>query len=106
MIVADRDEDLKLIKRIQKNKDKEAFEMLVVKYHPGVIGLCQSFFWDKGKSEDAAQIVFMKLWKSKLKTFKGKSSFRTYLYTVTVRTCLDLLKKEKGEIPFSQIERK
>ena len=87
MIVADRDEDIRLIEKVQNNKDKRAFERLVVKYHPGVIGLCRAFFWDKGTSEDAAQIVFIKLWKDKLKTFKGQSSFRTYLYTITKRTC-------------------
>ncbi|MFC1566681.1 RNA polymerase sigma factor [bacterium] len=44
--------------------------------------------------EDVVQEVFLKVYK-KLDKFQGKSSIKTWLYRITVNTCLDVLKKKK-----------
>jgi len=54
--------------------------------------------------EDAVQEVFIKIFKG-LKRFQGKSSLDTWIYRITLNTCLNLIRKNKStlnESPFSE----
>lgn len=49
---------------------------------------------DKDKANDLSQEVFIKVW-THLDSFKGLSSYKTWIYRITVNTCLQLIRKEK-----------
>ncbi|MBL4606145.1 MAG: RNA polymerase sigma factor [Flavobacteriaceae bacterium] len=49
---------------------------------------------DYDKASDLSQEVFIKVWKH-LDSFKGLSSYKTWIYRITVNTCLQLIQKEK-----------
>ncbi|MBE0475810.1 MAG: RNA polymerase sigma factor [Coriobacteriia bacterium] len=74
--------------------DTDAFERLVRAHADAVYGHALRFFGDPHAAEDAAQEVFVKVYRS-LATFDGRSSFSTWLYTVTRRVCLDMFRAGK-----------
>jgi len=75
--------------------DIQLFEDLVKRYQGKVLRLCYSMV-GASASEDAAQEVFIRVYKS-LHQFKGESSFSTWIYRVTSNHCLNLLSKKKRE---------
>lgn len=89
-----RDEDTASYVEAAKTGDTEAFERLVREYADAVYGHCLRYFGDAASAEDACQEVFLKVYRS-VAGFDGRSSFPTWLYTVTRSVCLDLLRKGK-----------
>lgn len=82
-----------LIARARKG-DNLAFEALVNRYKNQVF---TSAFFITGNSHDAsdaAQEVFLKIYKS-LHKFAGRSKFSTWLFRLTTNTCIDLIRKRK-----------
>lgn len=75
-----------------KNGDEEAFAMLVDKYGKKVYHTALRICKNEADAEDAAQEVFLKIYRA-LPSFKGESSFSTFLYRVTVNACLDFVRK-------------
>ena len=58
----------------------------------------QSFFLvGPNLYEDAVQEVFIKIFKG-LKHFQQKSSLDTWIYRITLNTCLNLIRKNKGSL--------
>lgn len=59
------------------------------------------------EAQDASQEVWIRVWKS-IKDFRGNSAFSTWLYRITVNTCLNAREKElsretrelREELPF------
>ncbi len=88
------------------NKKNEALFILIhEQYYPMVSQMCLGFV--KGDTEvasDLSQEVFINIW-NKLDSFKGKSSHKTWVYRITVNTCLQYLRKEKNKIilPISKV---
>jgi RNA polymerase sigma-70 factor (ECF subfamily) len=73
-----------------------------------VLQMCLGFVkGDKDIASDLLQEVFISVW-SNLEKFKGASTFKTWIYRITVNTCLQYIKKEKKErtYPISEIENK
>lgn len=85
------DEDSRLISRT-KAGDNSAFADLVRKYETKVRGYCLHMLLDYEESEDAAQEVFLKAYRS-LRDFDGRSSFSTWLFRITVNHCHDVRRK-------------
>lgn len=85
------DEDI--IKECQRG-DRDAFNELVSKYQSRVLNIAYSMLSDKEDAFDAAQEVFVKVYKS-IKNFNGQSSFTTWLYRITSNTCSDFLRKRQ-----------
>ncbi len=67
---------------------------LVCKYQCKVRGYCLGMLKDASSADDAAQEVFVKAYQA-LVSFKGKSSFSTWLYRIAANHCLDVLRKAK-----------
>ena len=91
--------DEELMRLIQKG-DFDAFEVLFNRYNNPLINFLYRYTNDLGKSEDLFQLVFQKVF-GKRRTFKGDSSFKTWLYSIAVNSALDMLrksKKEKGKV--------
>ncbi len=60
---------------------------------------------DDDVAKDLTQEVFITIW-NKLDSFKGRSSYKTWIYRITVNTCLQHLRKEtkKNELSISKFE--
>lgn len=77
--------DRELIGRV-RGGDKEAFEVLVLKYQERIFRLIRRLVSDQGQVEDIAQEVFIRAYRS-LGSFKGEASFYTWLYKIALNTC-------------------
>lgn len=64
------------------NGDERAFEQLVAKHQQAVIGTIGKMTNHSPETEDIAQQVFLRLWKS-ASSYKPKAKFTTYLFTIT-----------------------
>jgi RNA polymerase sigma factor (sigma-70 family) len=74
------------------------FDELHKKYHPMVMQLCLGFV--KGEidqAKDLSQEIFINVWNA-LEKFEGKSSYKTWIYRITVNTCLLHIRKYKKAI--------
>lgn len=87
----DEHSDIKLIDLANRG-DEHAFEELIQRHYLSVYHF--SFKWCRNKedAEEITQEVFIKLTR-KLKTFKNRSPFRTWLFRITINTAKDYSKK-------------
>jgi len=76
------------------NGDKSAFEELVEKYKLIVFNIIHQYLCNSSETEDLAQEVFIKIWKY-ASTFNPKYKFSTWIYRITVNTCLNYRKANK-----------
>ena len=77
-----------------KEGDDSAFEEIIKLYQQKV---CNTIFYmikNENIVEDLAQEVFIKVYKN-LSKFNEESSLYTWIYRITMNTCLDQVKKEK-----------
>jgi RNA polymerase sigma-70 factor (ECF subfamily) len=72
--------------------DAAAFEELVRKYERPVLSTAYRYLGDRVAAEDAAQDIFLKVWR-RARSFKGRSSFSTWLFRVAVNHCLNYREK-------------
>lgn len=75
-----------------KEGDKKAFEQLVHLYQDRVYSLCRHLLGNAHEAEDAAQDTFIKAYRN-LPKFTPDASFYTWLYRITVNTCIDYKKR-------------
>ena len=87
--MGDREVDQQLVERAQRG-DKQAFEMLVVKYQRKLARLLSRFIRDANEVEDVTQEAFIKAYRA-LPTFRGDSAFYTWLYRIGINTAKNYL---------------
>ncbi|HBE96160.1 MAG TPA: RNA polymerase subunit sigma-24 [Verrucomicrobiales bacterium] len=75
------DEDVAWMARIAKGDD-QAFRLLVEKHQGAVIGTVAKMTNGSADTEDIAQQVFLRIWKS-AKRYQPTAKFTTFLFTVT-----------------------
>lgn len=100
--------------------DPSLFQSLYEQHQRMVLTLCRGYVrGDLELARDLAQDVFVNVWKA-LPSFRGQASYKTWIYRITVNTCLLQLRKEKkrteeslneaihdrGEEPSSEAEQK
>lgn len=97
-----KDEDTLLIDRFKKGEEK-AFDELVNKYKKRIYYLAYSLTNNHADALDLSQEAFIKAYRS-IHSFRGRSSFYTWLYRITVNLCLNHLKREakKKEVSFDE----
>lgn len=69
--------------------DDAAFARLVTPLRPELHAHCYRMLGSVHDADDAVQEALLRAWRG-LARFEGRSSLRTWLYTVATRTCLDL----------------
>ncbi|SFW23721.1 RNA polymerase sigma factor [Cellulophaga fucicola] len=80
-----------------KNNKNEPFETIYRQHHPMVLQMCLGFVkGDKDTANDLSQEIFISVWNN-LDKFRGTSSYKTWIYRITVNTCLQYVKKDKKE---------
>lgn len=86
-------EDKKLIKECRKG-NRSAFNQLVLQYQEQVINFAYGMLSNKEDAYDAAQEVFIKVYKN-INLFEEKSSFSTWLFKISSNVCKDFLRKRQ-----------
>lgn len=77
------------------NNKNAHFERIYKQHHPMVLQMCLGFVkGDLHTAKDVAQEIFISVFKN-LEKFRGDSSYKTWIYRITVNTCLQYVKKEK-----------
>jgi RNA polymerase sigma-70 factor, ECF subfamily len=73
--------------------DVEAFSRLVRDYSGLVYRVAVRILGDSD-AQDASQEVWIRVWRN-LEKFRGESAFSTWLYKITVNTCLSAYRREQ-----------
>jgi RNA polymerase sigma-70 factor, ECF subfamily len=84
-------EERALISRASRG-DVDAFSRLVSIHSALVRGVSLRMLGAQ-EAQDASQEVWVRVW-ANMKSFRGESAFSTWLYRVTVNTCLSFRRKE------------
>lgn len=74
--------------------DSAGFEFLYNKYKPSVYRWCLKLTRDEITAEDLSQEVFVRVWQ-KISTFRGASTFKTWLYRVATNVTYMYLRKKR-----------
>ena len=93
--------DLDLVQRI-KNGDRDAFNLLVLKYQRKVTRLVGRLVRNPDEADDVVQEAFIKAYRA-LPQFRGDSAFYTWLYRIAVNTAKNHLVAQ-GKRPISLSE--
>lgn len=87
------EKEMKLIQYAQKG-DRQALETLLLKYEKKVYNVSYRFMGSEADAYDMAQESLIKIYKG-VSAFRLEASFSSWVYRVTVNTCLDELRKRK-----------
>lgn len=74
-----------------KEGDRIAFNELVLRHQRRVFNLCYRILGNRDEAEDVAQEVFITVFRA-IKSFRGDSSFTTWLHRVATNHCKNRLK--------------
>ncbi|MGN0106556.1 MAG: RNA polymerase sigma factor [Hominilimicola sp.] len=84
-----------LIKKCKRGS-REAFNILFSRYQSQVVNIAYSMLSDREDAFDAAQEVFVRVYKN-IESFKEQASFTTWLYRITSNVCSDILRKRQKD---------
>jgi len=82
--VSERQADAELVARVQQG-DKQAFDLLVLKYQRKIQRLLSRMIRDQSDIDDVMQEAFIKAYRA-LPQFRGDSAFYTWLYRIAINT--------------------
>lgn len=83
-----------------KNGNEQAFNLLVHRYKEKVYWIVRRLLPDHDEADDVTQNVFIKVYHS-LPSFKGDSSFYTWIYRIAVNLSLNEIRRKKLRKTFS-----
>ncbi|MFA7243102.1 MAG: RNA polymerase sigma factor RpoE [Sulfuricellaceae bacterium] len=95
--MGDREIDQQLVERVQRG-DKLAFELLVAKYQRKLARLLSRLIRNPTEIEDVSQETFIKAYRA-LPSFRGDSSFYTWLYRIGINTAKNHLVSQGRRVP-------
>ncbi len=85
--------DSQLVKRVQAG-EKDAFDLLVLKYQHKIVNLVMRYVRDPEQALDITQEAFIKAYRA-LPRFRGDSAFYTWLYRIAVNTAKNHLAAQR-----------
>jgi RNA polymerase sigma factor (sigma-70 family) len=94
-------DDLGLVRRAQGGS-REALESLIRRHQPWIYNIVLRMLYYPHDAEDTTQEILIKLI-TKLATFQGRSSFRTWLYRIVVNHVLNQQRRDwENRLTFSE----
>ncbi len=89
-----------LVQRCQHRlpEDPRAFELLVRHYKQSVFATAYRMMGNRDEAEDQAQEAFLKIYRG-IKELDDPTTLTSWIYRVTINTCLDALRREKRSGP-------
>jgi RNA polymerase sigma-70 factor (ECF subfamily) len=85
------DEDLQEL--VVRGRYPEAFELLLARYQNKVFRLAYSILGNETLAEEAAQDIFVRVWKA-LPLYNGQASLSTWLYAISRNACLSARRQQ------------
>lgn len=90
-----------IIERAQRG-DAAAFSEIIERFQISVYNLCYRMLsHNAGDAEDAAQEVFLKVWKN-IGRFDANRTFSTWVLSIATNHCIDLIRKKR--VPTVEID--
>ena len=77
--------------------DEQAFAQLVEPYRSELNAHCYRMLGSAHDAEDALQEAMLRAWRG-LAKFEGRSSLRSWLYTIATNTCLNLIERRPKRV--------
>ncbi|WP_378176838.1 RNA polymerase sigma factor [Aquimarina sp. SS2-1] len=78
-------------------QNQELFQMIYHQCYAMVLQMCMGYMkGDTDMAKDLSQEVFINIWNA-MDSFEGKSTYKTWVYRITVNTCLQFIRKEKNK---------
>ena len=93
------EDDLALVRRAQR-EDTAAYDELVRRHQERVYATVYHMTANHEDANDMTQEAFIKAYRA-LKTFKGDSSFYTWVYRIAVNKTINFLKQRKNRVQMS-----
>lgn len=75
-------------------KANKEFELIVESYKASIYSVCYMYAADKVEADDIFQEILINLWKG-LKSFRGESELRSWVYRVSLNTCISYKRKKR-----------
>lgn len=94
--------DQQLVERVLAG-NKNAFNLLVLRYQHRVAALVSRFVHDSQEAEDVCQEAFIKAYRA-LPLFRGDSAFYTWLYRIAVNTAKNYLVSRNRRPPANDVD--
>jgi RNA polymerase sigma-70 factor (ECF subfamily) len=94
--VAEKEIDAELV-RLAQGGDERAFQALVVKYQRRIARHVARYVRRASDVEDVVQESFIRAYRG-LASFRGESSFYSWLYRIATNAAFSFLKKNAGEV--------
>jgi RNA polymerase sigma-70 factor (ECF subfamily) len=83
--------DQEIRAHLEQERWTEAFDLVVRQYQTKVFHLAFSMLGNREQAEDAAQEVFIRVWRA-LPGYRGLASVSTWVYSIARNACLTALK--------------
>lgn len=77
-----------------ENKQPLDFERLVMEHKTTIFSVCYMFTETKAEADDLFQEVLVSLWQG-MDSFRGDASLRSWVYRVSMNTCISYKRKKK-----------
>jgi RNA polymerase sigma factor (sigma-70 family) len=87
--------DEALVSMILQDHQTELYEVLYQRYHHKVLDKCYSLLKNRSQALEFTEDILSKVFE-KLSTFAGRSSFSSWLYSITYNHCIDYLREKKN----------
>ena len=94
--------DQELVQRVQAG-DKNAFDVLIMKYQQRIINVITGFVHDPVEAQDVAQEAVIKAYRA-IPNFRGDSAFYTWLYRIAINTSKNHLTARARRPPTSDVD--
>src|ERR1700688_2379600 len=95
-------EDQNLVLRARSGGDRQALEELVQRHQAWIYNIAVRMLYQPQDAEDATQEILIKVL-TRLSSFEGRSSFRTWLYRIVVNHVLNM-KRGRVEVQHESID--
>jgi RNA polymerase sigma-70 factor, ECF subfamily len=95
------DVDADIQAQLRAGRHRAAFEAVLPRYRERVFRLALSILRDRDAAEDAAQDVFVRLWRA-LPGYNGSAALSTWIYAITRNTSISILRKRRPQISLDE----
>jgi RNA polymerase sigma-70 factor (ECF subfamily) len=85
------------------NGNRQIYRMLVEKYQSMVFRTCMGFLHNKDDADDLTQDIFIQAYQS-LHSFKGESTFSTWIYRISVNAALNRVRKNSRNLVLNRLD--
>lgn len=99
--IAAREHDADVRAYLASGQHHAAFEAVLPRYRDRVYRLAFSILRNPSAAEDAAQDVFVRLWRA-LPSYNGSAALSTWIYAITRNTCISLLRKRRNLVSIDE----